>query len=207
MGKLPKLPYVNEYQIFVRVEYKLAEEILAEYNDFYIFNLAEYNAIYYNQDETFEDNGDDTNEEERIAIADRNAKNATDHFTALFGSKDFCEGSLVGFRPAWYDLQRILLEEYKNKTDIKDSAMNGIAPTLRNTASILLFAERMVSGLSEHGGTPEQITAMKSEFESLLQKNDQLTNMPEYWRAKKEISKFRKPEQYIEFCKALFEAK
>jgi len=208
INNVGKLPYVNDCELFVRVEYKIAEEILAEYNDFYIFNLAEYNDIYFSQDKTFEENGDDTDENERIAIADRKAKTATEHFTALFGSKDFGEGALVGFRPSWYDLEQILLEEYKNKTDVKNSAMNGIAPYLRNTASIMLFAEKMVSGLSEHGGTEEQIASVRQGFETLIQRNEnEKLNIPEYYKLKKEISKFRKSEQYIDFSNRLFEAK
>ena len=196
---------MNDCELFVRVEYKVAEEILAEYNDFFIYNLAEYNDLFYGKEENFEDASDEISEEERIAIADRKAKTATDHFTDLFGSKDFGESALVGFRPSWYDLEQILLEEYKNKTDIKNSAMNGIAPYLRNTASIMLFAERLVTGLTEHGGSDGQIAEMKQSFESLLARNEnEKLNIPEYFRVKKEISKLRKPEQFIDYNNRLF---
>ena len=203
-----KLPYIIECELFVRVDFKRAEEVLAEYNDFYIYNLAQYNTIYHKADASNEEEGEEIDEQKRLEIADRNAKAATDHFTKLFGSKDFGESTMIGFRPSWYDLQRILLEEYKHKTDILESAMNCIAPYLRNMASALLFAERCVAELSEMDVDPEMLKVIKDGFKLLVERveKDKLV-LPEYHKTKAAFNKYKKPDQYIEFCQKLFATK
>ena len=201
-----KLPYITDCELFVRLDFKHAEELLAEYNDFYIFNMAQYNHIYHRVDENFEtEKLDEIDEQKRAEIADRNAKVATDYFMSLFGSKDFSESAMVGFRPAWYDLQQILLEEYKHKTPIQDSAMNGIAPILRNIASIMLFATNMIEGFENFGITTEQTEVIKDGFRMLMERaTKEKVEIPEYNKSKMAIRKFKKPEQYIDFCEKLF---
>ena len=200
-----KIPYVNEGELFVRTSYKCAEELLGEYNDFYIFNLAQYNNIYHKDDCVTEEKDCEIDEAKRMEIADRNAKEATDHFTALFGSKDFAESSMVGFRPAWYDLQQILLEEFKQKTSVKDSAMNGIAPYLRNVASTMLFAERIVSDMEKKNADPDALSVIKDGFRLLLERVEKRkVTLPEYAKTKDYIKKLKKLEQLIEFCDELF---
>jgi len=200
------IPYVSEYQLFVRTDFKLAEEILADYNDFYIFNMAQCGDIYYKTDENVNFDGDEEADDEKLAqVAERNAKAATEHFASLFGNKDFSESSMVGFRPSWYDLQKILLEEYKRKTPIQDSAMNGIAPTLREVASIMLFACRVIEDLEKLGAEQEHISVIKEGFQLLIERivvED--IPIPVYYKTKAVISKFKKAEQYIDFCDKLF---
>jgi len=202
-----KIPYVLECELFVAAEIKHAEDLLAEYNDFYLYNLAHYSHIseasgsYVGQN----NDQDELDEEKRRAIAEHNAKVATEHFASLFGSKDFGASSMVGFHPAWYDLQQILLEEFKHKTHIKESAMNGIAPMLRNIASLMLLAERVVSGLEKMNASPDLITPIKEGFQLLLQSvTTERINLPEYHKNKAQFNKFKKPEHYLEFCQKLF---
>jgi len=198
-----KLPYVSEYQTFTRSEYKQAEEILAEYNDFYIFNMAQYASIYH-------DAGVPDDEEEEVDLlkrqeqADNNAKAATEHFKELFGSKDFGESCLIGYRPAWYDLQKILFDEYKKKTPITESAMNEIAPSLRRIASVLLFGERLTSLLADMDCEVAKINAVKNGFNELLLKvSGGRIEVPEYCKEKKIIGKFKKAEQILEYAQRL----
>ncbi|MDR0461990.1 MAG: hypothetical protein LBG88_01490 [Christensenellaceae bacterium] len=201
-----KIPYVTSGELFVRADYKHAEEILAEYNDFYIFNMAQYNTLYHKIDEHVE-NEDEIEAEvrKRLELADRAAKQATEHFAGLFGSKDFGESAMIGLRISWYDLQKILLAEFKHKTLVQDSAMNGIAPHLRNVASIMLFAERIIADLDQLDGTFEQIAVLKEGFKMLLERNEkEKLAIPEYHKAKTAFARFKKPEQYIEFCEKLF---
>jgi len=196
-----KLPYVHQCELFVRCDFKVAEELLAEYHDFYIYNLAQYGHIYEKSEYNTSDDKDDRDEAKLRELAEHNARVATEHFTALFGSKDFAESAMVGFRPEWYDLQQILLEEFKQKTPIKDSAMNYIAPRLRNAASLMLYAERMVSGLEKAGATFDFIAPVKEGFVLLFENcGKQELNLPEYCKNKTAIAKFKKPEQYLEFC-------
>ena len=197
-----KMAYVLEGDLFNRVDFKHAEELLAEYNDFYIFNMAQYANTSKFPDFIF---GDADEEDEDTERKEREAKSATEQFMALFGSKDFGESSMVGFRPAWYDLQKVLLDEQKHKTDIRDSAMNKIAPTLRNIASTLLFAERIISGMDKCDAADDQVNTVKAGFKTLLVRASAgEVNLPEYAKCKKELSKLKKSEQYIEFAHNLF---
>ena len=210
-----KIPYVLECELFVKAEIKHAEELLAEYNDFYLYNLAHYSHIAEGSDQQQRvshhhhvgqnNEVDELDEEKRLAIAEHNAKVATDHFALLFGSKDFGASSMVGFRPSWYDLQQILLEEFKHKTHIKESAMNGIAPALRNVASVMLYAERVVSELEKLNVAPEFMAPIKEGFELLFERvRIENIDVPEYYKNRAQFNKLKKTEQYLEFCKSLF---
>ena len=200
-----KIPYVNPFELFVRLEYRAAEEILAEYNDFYIFNMAQYAHIYRDVED---DKEEDLEVEDHSELAEKNAKAATDHFASLFGSKDFGAASLVGFRPAWYDIQKILLEEFKHMTPVIDSAMNNIAPTLRNIASCALFAEFIVSALEDSAVEPAIIKDTRARFVELFDRAVRgEVKLPEFVKTKPTLLKFKKPEQFIDFANTLFGVK
>jgi len=201
-----KLPYVSECELFLKLDHSHAEEIVAEFNDFFGFNMGQIHDIYYKVDPRDEDtDGEEVDEEKRLRTADMNAKAATDHFAALFPSKEFGEGALVGFKPAYEDLQKILLEEYKQKIDIRDSALNGVAPRLRNIASLMAFASRIVEELEFLCADPHQIDMVKKGFKSLLERNErERLSIPEYFKTKPTFKKYKKPEQYIAFAEKLF---
>jgi len=205
-----KLPYISEAELFTRIDdYKHKEELMRDYNDFFLFNIAQYAEMYRKADEKtvgVDCDDDEIDEETRLAQAERNSKVATDHWRKLFGSKDFGEACMIGLKIQWYDLQKILLAEYKKKTPIEDSAMNGIACYLRNVATIMLLAERMIYDLTEErDGTPEQITFVKNGFTDLFNRTkDEKLVIPEYHAEKKAIGKFKKAEQYIDYCTKLF---
>ncbi|MCL2228659.1 MAG: hypothetical protein FWC00_02390 [Firmicutes bacterium] len=203
------IPYVAECNLFAREGFKHAEELLAEYNDFYLYNMAELATIHYKIDEAQQDEAPaELDEEKRIAIADKNAKAATDHFASLFGSKDFPEATIAGLKPAWYDLQKILLNEYKQKTPIYDSAMNGIAPGLRKIASVMLFALYVTEGMDDLNAEDEEIEAVKEGFRTLFGRiQNEKIDIPEYHKEKVKFKKFKKPTQYIEFAEKLFSLK
>jgi hypothetical protein len=208
---LSALSYISECELFVRVDYKHADEILAEYNDCYIFNMAQYANIYHSVDEILEDDDAEPENEEadelrRLHMAEKNAKAATDHFVSLFGSKDFGESVMVGFRPAWYDLQKILLQEYKHKTPVQESAMNRIAPYLRTVASIALFAERIISEMQGFDAAPERIAEIKEGFKHLIARAEagEVLQIPEYNKTKATFLKYKKMEQFADFAEKLF---
>lgn len=203
-----KLPFVTECPLFMRCEFKHAEEILAEYNDFYLFNMAQYaqisGATDTDEDTEPETDTDETAQERRQHQIDMRVKAATDHFKSLFGNKDFGESCMIGFRPAWYELQKLLFDEFKHKISVFDSQMNHIAPYLRNIASISLFAERIIADL-EGIGTPEEVNVLKDGFVIMLNRLEKEGIVfPEYNKEKKVIAKFKKPEQYVEYARKLF---
>jgi hypothetical protein len=196
--------------LFTRCEISRAEELLAEYNDFYIYNLAQYNCQAENRKlDNFNGDGEDGESgaelQMRKDMAEHNARVASEHFVSLFGSKDFGESAMVGFHPDWYDLQQILLEESRTKTPISQSVMNSIAPRLLTVASLMLFAEKIVSGLEKLNAGDIFTVPVKEGFEILLEKCKSGTvKMPEFYKNKASITKFKKPEQYLELCDKLF---
>ena len=225
--QVTKFPYVTEYKLFERVDVREAEELLREYNDFYIYNQSQYNDIFRKLDAK-DTNESETGEEddERLAQlralrAEQNAKAATDHFAALFGSKDFAESTLVGLKFSWYDLQQLLLEEFRTKTLASQSIMNHVAPRLRRIASALLFAEYMIAKLGKMYKQPSSnkqqdiekadihnqrmevaVTGVKSFFVDLLEllAKDDNAVLPEFGKSRNALAKLKTPEAIIEFC-------
>lgn len=224
--KVIKFPYVAEYSLFERVEFRVAEEILRDYNDFFKYNESQYNDIFRKAPGLDGERENPEDEKERLLQrnrAEQNAKGATDHFRSLFASKDFAESALVGYRIAWDDLQQILIEEFRAKIPAQQSAMNDIAPKLRTIASIVLFAEYMVSKLGKmyktttstkpadiektnsHNAkvdeTLEGIKVFFGDFLSVVQSSQRVTH--EYAKSKNALAKLKTPEAVIEFCKNL----
>ena len=215
---MTKFPYITEYKIFERVDFPEAEEALRDYNDFFMYNLSQYNDIF-KKSEQFDipTSGDDDDEKAvqlRLLRAEQNAKAATDHFTKLFGSKDFAESSLIGLKISWYDLQQLLLEEFRSKTPAGLSVMNHIAPRIRNVASALLFAESIVSRLEKMKKTGERdrefnkqvditLEGIREFFLGLLEilAKEERDILPEFSKTKHSIVKLKTPDALIEFCK------
>ena len=206
-----KFPYVLDYAPFVRVDLPVAEELLSEYNDFFMYNKAQYEAVTQ-KDEKKEVNFAETEQLDEAMIKEREkqaelaAKAAVNHYEKLFGSKDFAESTLVGLKFSWYDLQQIFLEEQKAKTPIQQSVMNDIAPRLRKVASLLLIAERVLHDIGKFSTDTELIEPIREGFELLLERlATQELNVPEYHKLKKEqFRSMKKLNQYIEFCEKLF---
>jgi len=211
---MTKFAYVDEYKMFERAEVRVAEELLAEYQDFFVYNQSQYRDIFRKFD--VDDDGDDdekTIEAKRLR-AEMNSKAASDHFGLLFGSKDFAHSALLGLRINWDNLQQILLEEFRCKTLATMSAMNHIAPTLRKLASILLFAEYFYDKLNRMYKTKENpkndehnekidktVAGVKIYFENLVEglaKNSG-AEIPEFTKTKNQLAKLRNVEVIIEF--------
>jgi len=193
---MTKFNYVSDYKLFQRVDIREAEELLADYNDFYIYNQSQISDLSRVIEEGEDD---DKTEEYRAELAEKKARAATTYFQNLFGSKDFAESALIGLRINWYDLQQILLEEYQQKSSIQISAMNGIAPTLRKLASVLLFAENLVTKL----GDDPSSEAAKNFFTALLEKikEDDSIEIVEFHKSKKTLVKLKTPASILEFFK------
>lgn len=219
-----KFPYVEDYSLFDRIDIRAAEELLRDYNDFYLYNQSQYNDIFKKDDPgdvevTTEDS--EVSAEMRRAQAEQNAKVAVDSFARLFGSKDFAESAMVGLRISWEDLQQILLGEFKSKTSVEHSATTHIAYSMRNLASLLLFAERIAYGVgrlkknpagakkpadiekvTEHNRRVEEAdTKIRNGFVALLagvSRNEVI--LPEYNKTKKDVAKLKTVDGYTDFC-------
>jgi len=218
-----KFPYVEEYSLFEQVEVRCAEELLREYNDFYLYNKTQYNDIFRRAPISSDDDEvlDEKTEEELKAKAELNAKQATEHFIKLFGSKDFAESSLVGLKISWYDLQQILLDEYRKKTPAQQSAMNDIAPRLHSFASTLLFAEYFITKLTKmhkNNNDSEKCRQLNEKLDktkplikdfftkviTALSENPRL-RVPEYAKSKNALAKLKTVEGIIDYCEQSFQ--
>jgi len=185
--------------LFEQVEISVAEELLAEYNDFYLYNQSQYYEVFKKARAQVEEGSEEIN----LCLAEKNAKETTDYFTKLFGSKDFAMSTMMGLKICWYELQQILLSEFKNKTPIAESAIIHTAYQLRNLASLLLFAEHVVYGMGRaKNSTAESVFAIKQNFRDALEKLDKLT-IPEFHKERKQLAKLKTIEQYQEFVNKL----
>lgn len=214
-----KFAYIDGYNIFARADLRTAEELLREYNDFYVYNQSQYSHIFSKVEIDEDDHDDEKTIEVKKLRAEANAKAASDHFATLFGSKDFAHSSLIGLRISWDDLQKIMLEEFRSKTPATSSAMNHIAPTLRKLASSLLFAEyfydkinRMYKSIDVKPTEIEKVKAHNERVDSALRHLrewiDELLerlnkgregDLPEYYAYKNKLYKYKTVEMILEF--------
>lgn len=207
-----KLPYVDQYKFLESAEVREAEEFLNEYNDFYLYNQSQINDIFRKVDESGAE--DDPVALEKIRQrAELTAKAATDKFAEYFGCKDFALSAMVGLKLAWDDIQQILLEEFRKRTAVEDSAMSYIGPQLRAVASVLLFSEylhyklgRMFKDSSEknaqHNAKVEAAKMLvEQKFTEMLQtlERGEKISIPEFFKSKKQLEKLRNVDSIIEF--------
>jgi len=208
---MTKFPYVLEYKLFERIDLGEAEELLDEYKDFYEYNKVQVGQVKETDDDFHEVYG--TDEEEKPA--EQSKESSTEHFQKLFGSKDFAEACLLGMKIDFNELQKILMAEHRKGVPITESALNTIAPKLRATASILLFAEKIMTAVQKF--TDKEDTKRKAEllmdfartgFESLLERHAKgEVSVPDYNKNKKEITKIKNVDGYLELCERLFNNK
>ena len=229
-----KFPYVMEYKLFEKVDLAYAGELLNEYQDFFEYNKMQVAQVYNASTvDTFENPKEEEEVRAEAERIEHNRSVCIDHFEKHFGSKDFAEASLVGLKIDFYELQKILMSEHRRGILIMESALNTIAPKLRALASSLLYAERIVSGLgklseiAKEKSTATSISASitsaafnnsaaadkaqlavdfaKDGFNLLLERLlEQEVAVPEYYRSKKELSKLKTIDAYIDFCEKLF---
>jgi len=208
---MKKIPYIEDYAIFEKIDLKTAEELLVEYNDFMVFNKTQVRDLGVPASDAFQPPPEET-EEDALKRIEHNKQVAVNHFETLFGSKDIAESSLVGLRIDYDSVQKVLLDERLNKIPITESAFNQIAPTIRAASSVLLLAERVVSDLqkfaAEGKGSEKLALAIefaKEGFELLL---DGVAKgnlaIPEYHIIRREINRLKTVDAYIGFCEKLF---
>jgi len=214
----PQFPFVIDYKLFERVDVREAQEILDEFNDFFLYNQSQYNDVF--RKISIPEEEDDKVKEQMKLTAEKNAKAATDHFGALWG-KDFAESCFCGLKISWYDLQQILLEEFRSKTPATASKMNKIASGLRRVASTLLFAEYLQSKVktfykhtnSEKPADLEKVRVHNEAVDAGLRRitlwfpeilarlaEGSDCPLPEYNKSKNQLAKLKNIEAVLEFC-------
>jgi hypothetical protein len=207
-----KFPYITNYSLFEKIDIAAAEELLGEYNDFVGFNKTQIRNAVKSICTFTEDEQTPETDDQAWKRAEHNTQVAIDHFEKLFKHKDIVESVFVGMKIDYDAIQKVLLDETARKVPIIESTLNNIGPVFRALASVLLFAEHVVSGLRNlmpEGVVDEKcelaIEFAKEGFELLL---DGVSKgnlaIPSYTSAKPQLNKIKKLEQYIEFCEKLF---
>lgn len=182
-----KLPFIVDYKFLEVCDVDVATSILGEYNDFVLYNAAQYGSVFEEKDEGIEDET-----EEAIEGKPTGDKNA-DLFKKLFASRDFAESCLVGVKIDYYTLQEILITEHKNRVPASDSKMNIIAPYLRDCVSTLVIGEKVMHRLLKLGASEDVIIKARANFENAIELlgNGFAFNMPEYTKFKDRIADFK----------------
>jgi hypothetical protein len=220
-----KFPYIVDYKLFEKIDLIVAEKLLSEYNDFHVSNRAQMDATLRKSYDAMSS----VESEEELAILreqeDHNRCVSESHFKQLFCNPDLTEAVLVGLTIDVDRLTEILLEEFRSRTPITQSALNAIMPRIRCVASVLLFAERIVGGLNKMIVDTADISGDKLnkavannekaelaiEFASdgfvlLLERLQQCEalDVPEFSKHKVALGKIKTVEGYIDFCEKLF---
>lgn len=199
-----KFAFVKNYELFKECDLSVAEEALGEYNDFLIYNTEEYRKIF--KTVRAEDDSDEINDDEIKKAEDLAEKNA-EHFRKLFFNRDFAESSLVGMRIDYYALQRLLMREFRDKVPADKSVMNEIIPVLRDIASTLVIATRVILALDKHEDGANVIEKAKANFEKTLDVLGKCfaLNMPEYTKYKERIATFKTAEGFLKMSEKVLE--
>lgn len=201
--------YVTNYQVGDKVAIPVAEELLANYNDFYAANTEFYQGSI--KKNALDDNGNGETEPEELAPEDqaRAEKRVNDDvkaFSQMWGSMDFASATLVGLNIDWDKIQDRLLVEQAQKVRPEDSALIPVAQTLRRVASVLAFSERIVTRLRGKAVDEAMIQLMVQGFNALLQQvHDKQIEIPELHGAEnKRISKLKTVDGIIDYANSLF---
>lgn len=200
-------PFVNKYSL-TRVDLSYAQDLLAQYNDFYVYNLAQYQNYAKLK---VDDSGEISNENEELGKeeAERLEKVGNDNaavFARVWGSVDFASATLMGLEIDWQPIQVSLLEEQQRKIPAPESGMNDAGSKLRKVASILSFTDKITTDLTVKKANLEIVELIRQGFEMLLaelSKRD--IEIPEYNVEKAKYLKIKSADGIIDYAQRLFE--
>jgi hypothetical protein len=200
-------PFVIKYSL-TRVDLTHAEDLLAQYNDFYVYNLAQYQNYAKLK---VDDSGEISNENEELGKEEieRLEKLGNDNagvFAKVWGSMDFASATLMGLAIDWQPIQVSLLEEQRRKIPALESGMNETGNKLRKVASILSFADKITTDLTSKKADLEIVELIRQGFEMLLaelSKRD--IKIPEYNIEKTKYLKIKSADGIIDYAQKLFE--
>lgn len=200
-----KFPYVVNYHLEL-IEIPEAEQLLAEYNDFYVFNQAQYlDGKKEEGDGSKEIDNDETVEEDGNEALEKIARDDERDFAALWGSRDFASATLMGMKVEWDKIQPVLIEEQRRGTRPKDSSMNQTAKQLRCVASLLTFMHKILDAFNNKHASAEMVGLIKNGFEILLEElAERELDIPEYEKEKTKFLKIKKIDDLIDYAKNLF---
>lgn len=199
-------PFVKKYQLS-RVDLSHAKDLLDQYNDFYVYNLAQYQNY---ADLKTNDAGElsDGNEELDQSEIERLEKMGNDNagvFARIWGSVDFASATLMGLEIDWQPMQAGLLEEQRRKVPALESELNAVGVKLRKVSSVLSFVDRITTDLSNKKANDEIVALIRQGFEMLLtelSKRD--IEVPEYNVEKTKYQKLKSADGIMDYAQKLF---
>jgi hypothetical protein len=200
-------PFVLRYSL-ERVDLTAAEDLLAQYNDFYVYNLAQYqNYAQLKVDDSGElSNATEELGQDEIAQLEKQGNDNAGVFAKVWGSLDFASATLMGLEIDWQIIQVSLLEEQRRKIPAIESGMNEAGNKLRNVASVLSFADKIVTDLTAKNTESGMVTLIKQGFELLLNElSARDIKIPEYNIEKPKYLKIKTADGIIDFAQKLFE--
>lgn len=203
--------YVTKYQVGDKVEIPVAEELLANYNDFYAANQEFYQGHIKKTDgieneSVIEPEPEGELAPEEIAQAEKKVNDDVKAFAATWGSMDFASATLVGLDIDWDRLQEQLLVEQEKKIRPADSALVPVGQKLRKVASVLSFSERIVTRLRGKAVDKQMVDLIIKGFTVLLQQvYERNLDFPEMNGAEnKKIMKLKTVDGIIDYANKLF---
>jgi hypothetical protein len=200
-------PFVIKYSL-TRVDLTHAEDLLAQYNDFYVYNLAQYQNYAKLK---VGDSGELSNENDELdkEEAERLEKVGNDNagvFAKVWGSVDFASAALMGLEIDWQPIQVSLFEEQQRKIPAAESGMNETGAKLRRVASILSFADKITADLANKKADGEIIELVRQGFEMLLAElSKRNIEIPEYNIEKTKYLKIKSLDGIIDYAQKMFE--
>jgi len=197
-------PFVLGYSL-ERVELTQARELLAQYNDFYAYNLAQYQNYARLQ---IDDSGEISMQEldpVDVARLEKFGNDNASNFAKLWGSLDFATATLMGLSIDWQPIQVSLFEEQERKIPAVDSGMKETATKLRKVASILSFMDKITNDLKDKKADSEMVALIRQGFEILLAElSTRDIAIPEFNIEKAQYGKIKTVDGIIDYAQKMF---
>jgi hypothetical protein len=191
-----------------RVDISAAKDLLDQYNDFYAYNLAQYqNYARLKVDDSGElSNAAEDLDKDEIARIEKEGNDNAGVFAKVWGSVDFASATLMGLEIDWQPIQVSLFEEQERKIPALESGMNETGRQLRKVASILSFADKIITDLNAKKADREIISLITQGFELLLTElSHRDLEIPEYNIEKIKYAKIKTADGIIDYAQKLFE--
>jgi hypothetical protein len=191
-----------------RIDISAAKDLLDQYNDFYAYNLAQYqNYARLKIDDSGElSNAAEELDKDEIARIEKQGNDNAGVFAKVWGSLDFASATLMGLEIDWQPIQVCLFEEQERKIPAAESGMNETGHQLRKVAGILSFADKIITDLTVKKADKEIISLIKQGFELLLTELSQRDlEIPEYNTEKPKYAKIKTADGIIDYAQKLFE--
>ncbi|MDR0384324.1 MAG: hypothetical protein LBH47_03320 [Christensenellaceae bacterium] len=195
-------PFVLSFSLKA-VSYAEAEELLAEYGDFYNYNIAQYQSVFSRKVLDCGEIDDQPDEDDRAALEKDSTDNVAE-FTKQWGSRDFVNACMYGLSIKWEEIQKILFDEQSKNIKVRDSSLKPAANKIRCLASLLSFIERTMHFLYIKKADSAVMQSIEEGFANLI---DRLRThelvVPEFCKEHKNFMKANTKEKILAYANSI----